>query len=100
MVKETLPVDKGPTHGTLITFMGTILFVMYEFGFYKGAAGIAVFEFYVLVMVPYYVYLDDDFKKLMIAYLARVISTTINVAATYIMMTWIGFKFIKAEIPR
>lgn len=100
MVKETLPVDKGPTHGTLITFMGSILFAMYGFGFYRGAIGVAVFEFYVLVIVPYYVYLEDDFKKLIVAYVARVITTTMNIAVTYIMMTWIGFKFIKAEIPR
>jgi len=56
MVKETMPLDRGAFYGTFITFLCSTLFVMYEFAFYRGAIGIVVFKFYVLVIVPYYVY--------------------------------------------
>ena len=101
VVRESLPIDYGDVHTQNVLILNFAWMCMYGFNFWRNTGALLLYTGYVLVVVRAYLYEDE---KGMVELVANFIMSCIwliyNCAFIHIVISWIGFKFVAAEMPR
>ena len=74
---------------------------MYAFNFWRSTAAFLLFTGYVMVFCRFYLYQDDvPLIELVASFLVPCLTQVCNCAFLHIVISWVGLKFVEAEMPR
>ncbi len=74
---------------------------MYAFNFWRSTTALLLFTGYVMVFCRFYLYQDDvPLSVLVTSFLVSCLWQVYNCAFMHIVISWVGLKFVEAEMPR
>ena len=99
MAYESLPIDNGDVHLAINQYTMVLFIVNYSFDFWS-AFGLICLQNYYLVAVRLCLYDGYDLTTLIRQHTMACILIGISCVFIHIIISWIGFKFVEAELPR
>ena len=99
MAYEALPIDNGDVHLSINQYTMVLFLVNYSFDFWSAFA-LVILQNYYLVAIRFCLYNGYDLATLIRQHTTACIIISGSCASIHIMISWIGLKFIEAELPR
>ena len=100
MIKESLPIDYGLVQFRYLALMNGLLFIMHASDYYKSILSLIVSNIWTMVIVQIFVYQKDEPVKLLVAFFGSSLVMMYSMVAVHVLLTWIGFQYVAAEMPR
>lgn len=100
-VRESLPIDYGNVHMNFVLTLNLAWACMYAFNFWRSTIAFLLFTGYVMVFCRFYLYQDDVPLMVLVAgFLVSCLWQVYTCAFVHIVISWVGLKFVEAEMPR
>ena len=100
MVKESLPIDYGLVQLRYLVLMNGIFFIIHSYDYYKSIISLILYNLWTMVIVQIVIYQKDEPVKLVSAFFVSSIVMMYYCVAVHVLLSWIGFQYVQAELPR
>ena len=95
-----MPQDYGKVHANLVYLEIFLFYIVFSFNYLKSSLALAVTQLYIGLYLRKYLYEDELDSDHVINTLGYLIYQQFLIGMAYMTITYFGYVFVEAELPR